>query len=321
MSDQWFKTRGVVLTPGDITTFEWPASAHAAGLTTIATHVTPRQIAAFVATEQGQAFLAECKAIGLEVEHELHAMSDLLPRELFERDPSMFRMNEAGDRVPDSNVCVHSESALQVVCENALLYSEKLPSTTGRYFYWTDDGQPMCRCPECRGLSDSEQALLLENRVLAALRTRIPEATLAHLVYATTLAAPTQVKPEPGVFLEFAPISRLYDRPFRQREGGWPDHPSHGELQDRLDENLEVFPKETAQVLEYWLDQSRFAGWNRETAKPIPWHDDVFRDDLGFYRSKGIRHITTFAVWVDGDYLARFGEPPLREYGAGLAEG
>ena len=32
----------------------------------------------------------------------------------------------------------------------------------------------------------------------------------------------------------------------------------------------------------------------------------------------GIRHVTTFATWIDADYVARFGEPPLSQYTAAL---
>jgi hypothetical protein len=314
-----FETRGVVLIVRDMETTDWPAPAQRVGLTTIGTHVFPHEIGAWVQTEPGARFLARCRELGIAVEHELHAMSDLLPRELFDRDPSMFRMDDSGTRVREDNLCVHSEAALQVVCENAARYTERLPSTTGRYFYWLDDGRPMCRCPECRGLTDSEQALIVENRVLHAVRTVDPRAMLAHLAYHNTLPAPVQVQPEPGVFLEFAPISRAYDRPFRDRDAG--GSPNHGELLDYLDANLEVFPRETAQALEYWLDLSRFSGWKRENVQPLPWHPEVFADDADLYASRGIGHVTTFAAWLDGDYVARFGEPPIKEYGRALAGG
>lgn len=302
----------------DLATLDWPTLAKRAGLTTIATHIFPHEVLEFLRTDDGRSFLDQCHRLGIEVEHELHAMSDLLPRELFAKDPSMFRMDEAGERVRDHNLCVSSEAALEVVCEYAVRYTEMLPSTTGRYFYWIDDGQPMCRCPKCRELSDSDQALLLENRAIGALRGRTPDATLAHLVYSTTLAPPTQVKPAEGLFMEFAPISRQYDIPFRERSGGKPGYPSHGELLDSLDANLEVFGAEDAQVLEYWLDCSLFSDWKRGNLTRIPWYHDVFLDDLDTYAQRGITQVTTFGAWIDSTYVARFGEPPLGEYGAAL---
>jgi len=322
--EPFFLTRGVVLTPSDIETLDWPARAQQAGLTTIAMHIFPHQIAAFVKTDRGQAFLDACRTRSIQVEHELHAMSDLLPRDLFAKDPTMFRMNEKGQRSPDANLCVNSKNALATVCENAVNYAQILRPTTGRYFYWIDDAQPMCRCEKCRGFSDSDQALILENAVLQALRKIDPRATLAHLSYGRTLKAPTQVKPDRGIFLEFAPIHRQYDRPLSDRAapGDIPAEDfadrSHGEALDLLDANLAVFGSEGAQALEYWLDMSRAARWNRKNLRELPWHENVFLDDLKTYAQRGVRHITSFAVWLDGEYVKRFGDPPLNSYGAGM---
>ena len=314
----FFLTRGVVLVLSDLRTLDWPARARRAGLSTVATHVFPHEVASFIQADEGQKFLESCRGLGLQVEHELHAMSDLLPRALFDKDAAMFPMTDKGERVRDYNLCVHSQAALDVVAENAIKYTTILRSTTSRYFYWIDDGRPMCRCPKCRGLSDSDQALLLEHHVLRAIRQVDPQAKLAHLAYARTLQPPTQIKPVPGIFLEFAPIERKYDVPFRQREMPGGGSLPHGRLLDALDANLAWFGREGAQALEYWLDLSRFSGWKRQNVKPLPWHDDVFRDDLRTYAERGVRHVTTFAAWVDADYVKRFGAPPLDAYGAGF---
>ena len=169
-SAPYFTVRGIVLTPPDVSTWDWPRAASEAGLNTIALHGPPDEIVAFLGTGQGAAYLERCAALDLQVEYELHAVRDLLPRDLFARDPAMFRMDEYGERVPDWNLCVRSPRALEVVCERAVAYAEALRPTTGRYFFWIDDGQPMCRCPQCRGLSESDQALILENALLGALR-------------------------------------------------------------------------------------------------------------------------------------------------------
>ncbi|MHB8902021.1 MAG: hypothetical protein ACYC6Y_24960 [Thermoguttaceae bacterium] len=53
----------------------------------------------------------------------------------------------------------------------------------------------------------------------------------------------------------------------------------------------------------------------------LPWNREVFRADVETYRKKGIRHLTTFAAWFDGDYRNRFGDLEfLQEYGKGLKE-
>lgn len=311
----FFKTRGVVLITKDLREVDWPQIAKEAGLSTIGTHITPSEVSEFVRSEKGQRFLDECRQLGIQVEHELHAMKDLLPRNLFSRNPEMFRMNEGGERVGDYNCCTHSKEGLEVICRNAIEYSKILRSTTSRYFYWIDDGRPMCKCPKCCAYSDSDQALILENTIIKALRKEDSNASLAHLAYLHTLSPPTQVKPEPGIFLEFAPIYRSHVHPLKQTEAVGRGKIPHGKTLRYLDANLDVFPRETAQVLEYWLDVSMFSEWARP-AKRLPWNPDVFRSDLDTYAKRGIRHVTTFAAWIDGDYVKRFGQPAfVKEYG------
>ena len=313
VSSPRLKTRGVVLIPDDFSLSDWPERAQRAGLTTIGLHHgrSIAEVEKFVRSEIGGQTLARARQLGLEIEYELHAMGDLLPRAMFEQDKTLFRMNEQGERVSDFNLCVHSPHALEIVSANALSIAQRLRPTTGRYFYWGDDARPWCRCPKCGPLSDSDQALLLENALVKALRSRDPRAQLSHLAYATTIKPPEQIKPELGIFLEYAPIGRRYDIPYAQQIDS-KDGLAY------LDSNLKVFPANTAQALEYWLDVSRFSGWKRP-AKKLSWNRDVFLADLETYAARGIRHITTFAVFVDADYLKLHGEPKaLQEYGDGL---
>src|SRR5262245_49312939 len=253
-------------------------------------------------------------------------------------------MDDEGGRTPDANLCVHAEGALAIAAENALAIRQTLRPTTGRYFLWGDDARPWCRCARCRDLSDGDQALLLANHLLRALRRVDHGAGLAHLAYHNTLWPPTRVKPEPGIFLEYAPIHRRYDRAYgteraNGRMGEWesggtgdPDELSVANAQPRplphppirppdpleaLDANLAVFGAEGAQALEYWLDVSRFSGWKRPAVR-LPWNGDVFRADLATYAARDVRHVTAFAVYMDAEYVARYGEPPLEEYGRAL---
>src|SRR5579872_2696117 len=204
-----FETRGLVILPEDLSLCDWPDRAAQAGLNTIALHRgdSPQAVVRFIQLDAGQDFLGRCRRHGLRVEYELHAMKELLPRSLFATEPGLFRMDDRGRRTKSSNCCVHSARALEVIAENAIALDRVLRPTTGRYFLWGDDGQPWCRCPQCRGFSDSEQALLLENHLVRELQRHVnPRAQLAHLAYANTITTPRQVKPAPGVFLEFAPI-------------------------------------------------------------------------------------------------------------------
>jgi hypothetical protein len=312
-SEPFCKTRGVVITPNDVTLGDWQERAKQAQLTTIALHPFPGTVLNFVRTDDGKHFLEKCDRLGLQVEYELHAMRELLPRNLFQKDKSLFRMNEKDERVADANLCVHSTIALDIAAENALNFARSLKPTTGRYFFWGDDEQPWCRCNRCRGLTDSDQALLFENHLIKALRKIDSKASLAHLAYANTQSPPRTVKREPGVFLEYAPIKRRYDIPYKEQTA-----PDHQDALSALDANLKVFPADSAQVLEYWLDVSRFSGWKRPAVK-LPWRRDVLESDLATYGSRGIRHVTSFAVYVDANYRRMSGEPDfIQGYGEAL---
>lgn len=306
--------RGLVLAVQDLQTVDWPKLAHENGINTIGTHMFPEEVVAFMQSEKGRKFRADCKKYDILIEHQLHALSDLLPRNLFEKDPALFRMNGKGERVNDGNLCVHSEKALEIVAKKARHYAELLPADNHRYYFWLDDGAPVCECPECARYSPSEQALIVENRIIPELRKFDPGAQLAHLAYHSAIAAPRIVKPEPGIFLEFAPFHRVWDKPLSDENAK--GKVSHKEYLRHLKDNLEVFPAETAVVLEYWLDVSLFSRWKKPAVK-LPWNKAVCESDLETYASYGIKNFTTFAVYVDGEYLKNYDNDLLflKEYG------
>ncbi len=313
-----FTTRGVVLYPWDLTLTDWPERAAGAGIATIALHAARRLdvLIEYIQSEPGKRFLDECRRLDIQVEYELHAMGALLSREFFySPGMDMFRMDETGKRNPDGNCCPSSREALTRICEKAVAYGRLLKPSSGRYFYWPDDGGQWCGCPKCAGLNPSDQAVLVENAMVEALRKELdPDARLSHISYGETLAPPATIKPHEALFVEFAPISRIYDRSIGDPEarlGGEP--PSHAAYLELLDANLEVFGRDTAQILEYWLDVSRFSSWTRPAGK-IPWDAGIVRADARAYAERGIRHVSTFATWIDADYVMRFGDPPLAEY-------
>ena len=185
-------TRGVVVSARDLSgAFDWPRLAREAGLTTIATHIGPRDVMPFLKSGRGARFLDACTHYGIQVEHELHAIDWLLPRTMFATDPSFFRMNAKGERTPDSNCCPSNPFALEVIACRAVEAARVCRSTTGRYFYWMTDNGEKCNCPKCKPLSGAEQAVIVENAIVRALRVEIdPNATLAHLAYQFTIAQP-----------------------------------------------------------------------------------------------------------------------------------
>ncbi|WP_103983375.1 DUF4838 domain-containing protein [Parabacteroides chinchillae] len=315
--ESFFKMRGVVLSVHDLETVDWPRLAADNGINTIGTHVTPKEVEAFIKSEKGQKFLADCNKYGIQVEHQLHAIHELLPRELFSEDSTLFRMDENGNRVADFNCCASSSKALDIIAENAIHYAKLLPSTNHRYYYWLDDGAPLCFCPECAHLSGSEQALMIENRIIQGLKTIDPKAQLAHLAYHTTMEAPKKVKPADGIFLEFAPFYRSWEKPLSDEFASGRGM-THAENIRFLEDNLKVFPAETAVVLEYWLDVSLFSDWKKPAVK-LPWHPDVFMSDLETYAGFGIKNITSFAVYMDDRYWQQYPDQTfLKDYGEGM---
>ncbi len=313
-----FATRGVVVSARNLSgAFDWPRLAREAGLTTIATHIGPEDVLPFMKGDFGRRFTESCAANGIAVEHELHAMDYLLPRDRFDREPTLFRMNAKGERERKSNCCVSNPHAIEIVAERAVEVAKVCRPTTGRYYYWLTDNGDICRCPKCRDLSGADQSMIVENAIVRALRREVdPGATLSHLAYLTTLDTPKAVTPDPALFLEFAPFRRWHRTTRRDplTEGG--------EYLSRLDDLLTVFPAATAQVLEYWLDESLFCGWKKPLVR-IPWDEARTRAEVAAYAKRGIRHFTTFAVSVDDDYVKDFGADSLfcvKEYGRILKE-
>jgi len=320
-TEPFFTRRGFTICIEDLLTWDWVEKAREAGINTIATHYDPDTIVEFIQSEKGKKFMEDCERYGIEVEHSLHAYSSLLPRYLFKTSPELFRMDANGERVGDYNFCVSNKQTLEIIAENAVKYARLLPSTSGRYFYTYDDAKLLCACPECKGLSASEQTLIVENAIIKALRKEVnPNALISHAAYVYTMQAPRKVKPEPGVFLEWAPISRNHNQPLTNRvafKASLGKEGEHGRLLDHLYENIEIFGNENAQVFEYWFDSYRASGWKtkEENWVEAPWNPDVLWQDLEFYKRIGVSGITSVTCWTNQEYVNKFGEPPIKEYG------
>ena len=317
--DRWFKTRGIVCGWSDVYApyhtykIDYLDIAEKHHLNTFSIYGADRS------SDSWKQYMESAAKIGVKFEFQEHMMSFLSPRDLFKTHPEYFRMNKQGVRVEDANGCPSSEGALAQVFLNAKRLGESYKPTNHRYYFWLDDGGDVCYCEHCKGLSASDQALMFENKIIEALKTLDPDAQLAHLAYNNTTEAPKNVKPAEDIFLEFAPFHRTWEHALSETwaEGnsGW----THAKYLRALQENLKVFPKETAQVLEYWMDDSLFSGWNQSKLKQVPWNSKIFLDDLKTYAKYGIRHITCYCAYVGPNYNQQFGFPDfLIEYADGL---
>ena len=318
--NRWFQTRGVICGWNDIA-YNYPNSVDYINLAG-KHHLNTFSIGGMDKTfDVWKEFVEEATGLGVKFETQQHAMRVLLPRDMFDEHPDYFRMDKQGRRVKDVNGCPSSAGALEVIARNAKVVAAENNPTNHRYYFWMDDGGDVCYCPKCKGLSPSDQSLMFENRIILALKEIDPDATLAHLAYNNTTEAPKKVKPADGIFLEFAPIHRSWTHPLSEKSAvgnsGW----THEKYLNVLRDNLEVFPVETALVLEYWIDDSLFSNWNPNKLAPVPWNRDLFLDDLKTYAGFGIRHITSFCVYVGPRYVSKFGYPKfMEEYADGLWE-
>ena len=258
--------------------------------------------------------LARASSLGLKVEHEMHALSWLVPRSLFAENPDWFRMDESGARVADFNICPSCKEAMAYLADRSEELARHLPSETHRYYFWIDDvTKSRCHCPACAALTASDQQMMIINAMVEGVRRVDPLGSVPYLAYRDTLNAPTAVKPAQGVFLEFAPIWRKPDYAIND-----PSCPENAQEISSIPDLLALFGTKDSQVLEYWLDNSLYSKWTYPP-QPFKAYDDIIAQDIAYYRDLGFERITTFACYLGKDYIDLHGEPDLTGYGKAFA--
>ncbi len=311
---------GVVINNQDI--YEgWADLAHGAGIGTIALHAFHQDgfvaglydLQSMMRGGRGAAMLHRMDELGLEREYMLHAAEYLLPRGLFCAHPEYFRMDAAGRRTPEGNLCLHSQNALDIMRERAVHLVRSLPSTTHRYYLWADDLAEWCRCDRCRAYSPGEQNLLLMNALLPAVQAADGKGRLACLAYMNTLrSVPAAVAPLPGVFLQWTGPGILTPRCTNSVR-------FHPDMMRAMNGYLRSFAGREAVVLDYWIDHSVYCRWNR-TGERFRFDEDCAREDIAFYRAAGFTQLTSFACFFDEAYFRAHGEGPVRSFGALFAQ-
>ena len=319
------KKRGLLIWAHDFGAY-WLDEAQRLQLTTLGLHPIPllpaediRSAEALLRAMQTEDFrmkAAELQRRGIDLEIEMHAMHLLLPHEEFAMHPEWFRMDEVGVRTCDLNFCPSNEEALEYVENRAVALAQQLAPYTRshRYFLWIDDSSQYCHCEKCEALSPSDQALIIYNRILKGLRRVDPEATQSFLAYQATIAAPTCVRPDSGIFLEYAPIDR--DSAFAIANLACQKNVSQTVHLPAL---IGLFGKENAQVLEYWMDNSRFYRWVHPFGE-LPFYSSVLTQDVQYFCDQGFESITSFACGLNSAYARQYNEHPMSEYGRILRE-
>lgn len=308
-----FKYRGIVVTPEDFSGVDWIERCRQAGLNTLGLHSGGGEShdVIYALGELGtQQFRQQVAAAGLNWEYECHAAESLLPRTLFEKNPEFFNLDKiTGKRCIEGNWCVSNSEAIHLVQENGIALAKQLPASTHRYLFWGADNPTIwCHCDSCSRLSPSDQMLRSVNALARAIKVADTDAQVPYLGYFDLLEPPQSETPEQNVFLEFAPMHRCYlhsidDLCCSVNRGYW----------EKLLKLLDVFDAARTHVLEYWLDSSSFSRFKRPAVKPL-FKPKVVAADLTAYRKLGINSITTFAVWMDGEYFLRHGDREFKEY-------
>ena len=221
---------------------------------------------------------------GIHPEFGGHFLPGLLPRDLFKEHPDWFR-EENGQRKADWNFCPSSPGAMAQIARGAADLVRRCPEPEV-FSIWPDDlgGGGWCHCPRCRGMKPSDQSLLAMNAMAREIQKVRADARVVFLAYQDTEEAPTQVRPEPGVTLLWAPRERCYTHALDD-----PKCPRNVGYLQRLEGCLKVFPRAEAEAFEYYLDQILYADL-------VPTLPGTLAGDLRCYRRLGMKVIEPLMV-------------------------
>ena len=263
-------------------------------------------------TKQWRDLVDYASARGVKIEYELHAVGYLVPRDMISEHPEYFRMNADSERVADWNFCISNPDALKLCVERAVRLAERLYGSLHNFYFWMDDGHDThCHCSECSKYSPSEQQTIVTNAMLREIKKIFPDARMPYLAYLDCIKPPINVKPDPGVFLEYAP--------FKKYTASDAELERQREEREMLTPLIEAFGSEEMKVLEYWYDNSIFSGRVRPPKRFTLDTEAMHRDVLN-YASLGFESVTSFACFLGGDYHELWGEVDVAPYAAAIRE-
>ena len=190
-------------------------------------------------------------------------------------------------------------------------YIRSLPPQLNDFFLWPADRVLELRDTEQGQLSLSDVVLTFTNEMLKTIRTIKPTARMSFLAYWSTWDVPEVSQPADGVFLELAPIHRCFSHAIADPACSI----NAKEVLPVIEKLLRIFDPAESHVLGYWLDASLFGrGRYKDLSGRLPQMGETIRQDLEYYKSKGISNISTFAVGLDKEYFSGFASPTLFQY-------
>jgi Domain of unknown function (DUF4838) len=224
---------------------------------------------------------------GIAAEYGGHVLQRLLPRERFDRDPSMFPADESGTRLPGGNLCVSSRAAIDAVCESARREVADYPENELLHVWGADVRRgAWCRCGACRELAPQHQYLQVVNAIAESFAQANLSCPVAYLAYHDTIDPDLSLHPLPNVRVEWAPRERCYSHAIDDLACD-----VNPRYLASLKHYLEIF-EGRCDVFEYYADAILFGGLAFATPS-------VIARDLRVYHALGISSVSclTFGAY------------------------
>ncbi len=216
----------------------------------------------------------------------------LLPRELFGKHPDYFRMDAAGNRTDDGNLCCSSRAGLKIIARNAEEFVSGHPDIENLNV-WGEDiwGGSWCYCPDCSKLSPQAQYMITCNAIAREFKKSKIKIPVVYIAYQDTLTPDISILPESNLRLHWAPRQRSYGKTLSDISSElnrW-----HVSL---LEEWIRIFGASRVDVFEYYGDSLLF--WN--VPFPMP---RVIAGDISFYNSRKINDRILFLKLGDSTWF------------------
>jgi hypothetical protein len=262
---------------------------------------------------------------GVALEYGGHVLPILLPRELFGEHPDYFPQSPEGERTEHGNLCTSHAGALELASRNAVAWVREYPEMRVVHLWGADLWKGgWCRCDACRGVGAQEQSLRVCNAVARALTQAGIARPVCYLAYHDTIDADAGLRPDPDVYVEFAPRERCYGHAIDDAQCT-----TNRRYAAALERYCDLFDGRV-RLFEYYGDAILFCG----CAVPLP---EVIERDLTYYHGLGVREVTmlqfgTFSLWAypsnflafarattDGGHCAADVERYCRRFGAHAA--
>lgn len=125
----------------------------------------------------------------------------------------------------DTNLCYSNKEARKAFVDSVVSYCAEHPDVRFVHVWLADEPNNVCECEDCQKTTLSDQYVCLLNEIAEELKERRLKARIIFLLYQELLYPPrTERIEDPSRFvLMFAPISRTFERSYREELQSHPD--------------------------------------------------------------------------------------------------